>query len=85
MGGHMDQGFPISKTSSVPPWNTCRSVWPPSEIPFITVSFNSVRLMVSSALFPQISRRPESLSIVNLVSSESPLLLRPRNMFSCPA
>ncbi|GFW90647.1 hypothetical protein TNCV_628131 [Trichonephila clavipes] len=31
----------------------------------ITVSFNSVGLMVSSALFPQISRRPESLSIVN--------------------
>ncbi|GFX44589.1 uncharacterized protein TNCV_2637541 [Trichonephila clavipes] len=35
----------------------------------ITVSFNSVGLMVSSALFPQISRRPESLSIVNLDSS----------------
>ncbi|GFV33230.1 hypothetical protein TNCV_3948841 [Trichonephila clavipes] len=25
--------IPISKTSYVPPWNTCRSVWPPSEIP----------------------------------------------------
>ncbi|GFT95532.1 uncharacterized protein TNCV_1755061 [Trichonephila clavipes] len=35
----------------------------------ITVSFNSVGLMVSSALFPQIRRRPESLSIVNLDSS----------------
>ncbi|GFY22206.1 uncharacterized protein TNCV_3298491 [Trichonephila clavipes] len=40
---------------TVPPWNTCRSVWPPSEIPCpnqdsttsITVSFNSVGLMVS--------------------------------------
>ncbi|GFU95501.1 hypothetical protein TNCV_2729551 [Trichonephila clavipes] len=45
---------------TVPPWNTCRSMWPPSEIPAqnqdsttsITVSFNSVGLMVSSALFP---------------------------------
>ncbi|GFU33023.1 hypothetical protein TNCV_4155941 [Trichonephila clavipes] len=43
---------------TVPPWNTCKSVWPPSEMPkpdsttSITVSFNSVGLMVSSALFP---------------------------------
>ncbi|GFV30600.1 hypothetical protein TNCV_1481221 [Trichonephila clavipes] len=25
--------IPISKTSYGSPWNTCRSVWPPSEIP----------------------------------------------------
>ncbi|GFU92059.1 hypothetical protein TNCV_559921, partial [Trichonephila clavipes] len=33
-GGHMDQGShpDIHRPVTVPPWNTCRSVWPPSEI-----------------------------------------------------
>ncbi|GFV21800.1 hypothetical protein TNCV_3220021 [Trichonephila clavipes] len=79
MGGHMDQDLASRylRPVTVPPWNTCKSVWPPSEIPAQTgiphlynVSFNSVGLMVSSALCSlQIDRRPESLSIVNLDSS----------------
>ncbi|GFY15299.1 hypothetical protein TNCV_1571101 [Trichonephila clavipes] len=49
------------KPVTVPPWNTCRSVWPPSErdpcpnqdsTTSINVSFNSVEFMVSSVLFP---------------------------------
>ncbi|GFX17208.1 hypothetical protein TNCV_2857311 [Trichonephila clavipes] len=75
MGGHMDQiSSRYLRPVTVPPWKhavsvaTERDPWPNQDsTTSITVSFNSVGF--SSALFLQISRRPESLSIVNLDSS----------------
>ncbi|GFU51945.1 hypothetical protein TNCV_3734501 [Trichonephila clavipes] len=76
MGGHIDRGLiPISKTSYGSSMEhmqvsvaTERDPCPNQDsTTSITVSFNSVGLRVRCSL--QISRRPESLSIVNLDSS----------------